>query len=185
MNRKALLMIIIAIIVFAVSASVYSINYINSKKVVAIGENNQNNHQNSNEDSNFLIDLINPQPKEVASPYDRIKEEQIHVYNDKVVIELNNAEWASFTNTNSMDPVLDEGANAIEVVPKSYNEIHAGDIVSYKSSYVEGTIIHRVKSVGYDPEGWYAIMQGDNNPTEDPEKVRFEQIRRIVVAIIY
>jgi len=186
MKRKALLIIAIAIIVFAVSASVYSINYVNNKnKIVVMEENNQNTQQNSNENSNFLIDLINPEPKEVASPYDRIKEEQIHVYEDRIIIDLDNAEWATFTDTNSMDPVIDEGANAIEIVPKSINEIHPGDIVSYESSYVDGTIIHRVKSVGYDPEGWYAIMQGDNNPTEDPEKVRFEQVRRIVVAIIY
>jgi hypothetical protein len=182
MDKKLWIMVVIAVfIVGIVSGSIISINLTNKKSSVVVQSNTNDDKNNKN----FLIDLINPQPKEVASPHDRIKEEQIHVYNDKIVIDLNNAEWASFTDTNSMDPVIDEGANAIEVVPKSYNEIHVGDIVSYKSSYVEGTIIHRVKSVGYDPDGWYAIMQGDNNPTEDPEKVRFEQVKRIVVAIIY
>ena len=186
MDKKMWVMILIVVFLIGiVSGSVYSANYINKKNKIVIMQDTDTQNKEETKDSNFLIDLINPQPKEVTSPYDRIKEEQIHVYNDKVVIDLNDAEWASFTDTNSMDPVLDEGTNAIEIVPKSYNEIHTGDIVSYKSSYVDGTIIHRVKSIGYDPEGWYAIMKGDNNPTEDPEKVRFEQVKRIVVAIIY
>jgi len=122
---------------------------------------------------------------EQSSPYDWIKEDQIKVYQDRVVINLNDAVWAKFTNTNSMDPVLDEHANAIEVIPTSYEEIHTGDIVSYSSSFSDSSIIHRVIETGFDDEGWFAIMKGDNNPIEDPEKVRFYQVRRVVVAIIY
>lgn len=120
---------------------------------------------------------------EKASPYDRIKEEQIHVYKDKVVIDVENAEWAAFTNTNSMDPVIDSEANAIEVVPKSEQDIHIGDIVSYDTE--AGTVIHRVVQTGYDTNGWYAVMQGDNNPLADPEKVRFGQVRRVLVMVVY
>jgi hypothetical protein len=123
--------------------------------------------------------------KERISPYDRISENQIHVYNDRIVIDLQNAEWASFTDTNSMDPVIDKGANAIQIVPHSPDDIHLGDIVSYKSSLVSGTIIHRVVKIGQDSEGWYAILKGDNLSQEDPEKVRFDQVQRVVVAIIY
>ncbi len=120
---------------------------------------------------------------EKASPYDRIKEEQIHVYKDKVVIDIAGAEWAAFTDTNSMDPVIDSEANAIEIIPKSELEIHAGDIVSYDAG--AGTVIHRVVRTGYDDKGWYAVMQGDNNPLADPEKVRFSQVRRVLVMVIY
>jgi hypothetical protein len=123
--------------------------------------------------------------KERISPHDRISEEQIHVYNDRVVIDIKNAEWASFTNTNSMDPVIDQGANAIQIVPRSTEEIHLGDIVSYKSNIVDATIIHRVVRIDSDEKGWFAIMKGDNLNREDPEKVRFEQVQRVVVAIIY
>jgi len=117
------------------------------------------------------------------SPADRIKENQILVYSDEIVIDLENAVWATFTDTNSMDPVLDKGANAIQVVPKSPSEIKVGDIVSYDSRI--GPVIHRVVHISYDEEGWFAIMKGDNNPDPDPDKVRFEQVRRVVVAIIY
>jgi len=123
--------------------------------------------------------------KERSSPKDRIKEDQIHVYDDSVVINVKNPEWSTFTDTNSMDPVLDKGANAIHIVPTSENEIEIGDIVAYESKYSTGTVIHRVIDIGYDEQGKYFILKGDNNPSEDPGKVRFSQIKRVLVAIIY
>ncbi len=120
---------------------------------------------------------------ELDSPSDWVSENQIKVTNNGVEIMINNAEWSSFTDTNSMDPVLDAGANAIEIPVKSESSIHPGDIISYKSDY--GIIIHRVIEVGYDDQGWYAITKGDNNAYPDPQKVRFNQVLRVVVAIIY
>ena len=123
--------------------------------------------------------------KELISPFDWIEQDQIHMYPDRVVIDLQNPQWAVFTDTNSMDPVFDAGAHAIEVVPKSPEQIHVGDIVSYKSEYADGTVIHRVVETGEDSEGWYCRLKGDNNPFEDPGKVRFSQVQRVLVAIIY
>ncbi|MBU1204380.1 MAG: hypothetical protein KKA61_02575 [Nanoarchaeota archaeon] len=122
---------------------------------------------------------------EKDSPGDWIKEDQIKVYNDRVIINLKDAEWASFTDTNSMDPIIDETANAIEIIPKSADDIHVGDIISYKSDYADGTIIHRIIKIGSDEEGWYCIVKGDNNQSPDPGKIRFNQIKRVLVAIIY
>jgi len=122
---------------------------------------------------------------EKNSPSNWISEDQIKVYNDRVIIELKDAEWASFTNTNSMDPIIDETANAIEIIPKSTDNIHVGDIISYKSNYADGTIIHRIIKIGSDEKGWYCIVKGDNNQSPDPGKIRFNQIKRILVAIIY
>jgi hypothetical protein len=129
--------------------------------------------------------IFSTMPEERASPYDWIKESQIHVYNDKIVIELGDAEWATFTDTNSMDPVFDAGTNAIEVVPTSTKDIHIGDIVSYESEYASGTIIHRVVEIDNDSDGWYCRLKGDNIDQTDPGKVRFNQIKRVVVALIY
>ena len=122
---------------------------------------------------------------EKNSPSDWVSESQIKVTRDRVVVELPDAVWATFTDTNSMDPVIDAGANALEIVPTSPGQIHAGDIVSYESKLVDGTIIHRVIETGEDSQGWYAIFKGDNLSQPDPEKVRWEQIKRVVVAIIY
>jgi signal peptidase I len=122
---------------------------------------------------------------EKISPSDWIKESQIKVYDNRIIIDLENAEWAKFTDTNSMDPVIDSNANAIEIVPKSYKEIQPGDIVSYEIENVEGIIIHRVVETGFDEKGWFAVTKGDNLENNDPFKIRFSNIKRVVVAIIY
>jgi hypothetical protein len=139
----------------------------------------------SEEGRTSLLPVFDSQPKELPGPHDRITEDMIHVYRHRIIIDLQDAEWASFTDTNSMDPVIDEGSNALEIVPKSAEEIHVGDIVSYESEYSTGTIIHRVVEIGEDGDGWYCRMKGDNLANMDPGKIRFDQIRRVVVGIIY
>ncbi len=120
-----------------------------------------------------------------AAPGDHVQESQIEVYQNKVVLDVKDAIWAKFTPTHSMDPVLSSTANAIEVVPKSEADVKVGDIVAYKSEYADGIIIHRVISEGTDQLGTYYIVKGDNNPSPDPGKVRFDQIKSVVVGIIY
>ena len=134
------------------------------------------------------IERANPisrDPIERPSPQDWISEEDILVTDQGVKIDLRGAEWARFTDTNSMDPLFDAGSNAIEIVPKTSAQIKVGDIASYYSNIARTTIIHRVVEVGNDKDGWYAYFKGDNLDRRDPEKVRFDQIRRVVVAIIY
>lgn len=121
---------------------------------------------------------------EQASPADRIQEDQIKVYADRVILNIEGALWSSFTNTNSMDPSLDIGANALQLIPQQPNDVEVGDIISYTNAQGE-RIIHRVVYKGSDREGVYFIVKGDNNDVSDPGKVRFEQIDRVVFAIIY
>jgi signal peptidase I len=120
----------------------------------------------------------------IQSPSDWVKEEDIRVYSDRVEIKCQNCQWANFANTKSMVPILDQGHNAIQIIPEKTSDIKIGDIVSYDAG-IYGTIIHRVIKIGYDEEGWYAIFKGDNNPEKDPFKVRWEQIKRKLIAIIY
>ncbi|HLC63130.1 MAG TPA: hypothetical protein VJJ21_02315 [Candidatus Nanoarchaeia archaeon] len=117
------------------------------------------------------------------TPPDRIKESQIHVYEDKIIIDIKNPKWARFANTNSMVPFLDEGTNAIQIQPGNPEDIQLGDIISYE--YGDSIIIHRVVEINEDSEGKYYIVKGDNNPQEDPIRVRFPQIKRILVGVIY
>ncbi|HLD19118.1 MAG TPA: signal peptidase I [Candidatus Nanoarchaeia archaeon] len=124
-----------------------------------------------------------PVPKE--SPSDRIQMDQILVLNDRVILNVKNAQWSQFTDTHSMEPVISADSNAIQVVPQSSSEIKVGDIVSYESKYADGIFIHRVIEIGEDNDGWYAIVKGDNNPAPDPGRIRFNQIKRVVVAIVY
>ncbi|MCX6707645.1 MAG: signal peptidase I, partial [Candidatus Woesearchaeota archaeon] len=120
-----------------------------------------------------------------VSPYDHVPEDNIKVYSDKVVIALSDPSWASFTDTNSMDPVLDTGANSIEIKPANPKDVHVGDIISFKTVYSSGIVIHRVSEIGEDETGTFYLTKGDNNPTADPGKRRFEDIVGIVVGVIY
>jgi hypothetical protein len=117
-----------------------------------------------------------------ASPGDHIKENQIHVYDGKVVIDAD-VEWSRFTDTKSMDPLFDSSANGLEMKPKSENDIRIGDIIVY--NYNDKRIIHRVIAKGQDNEGIYFTVKGDNNKDADGVKVRFKDITGILVGIIY
>lgn len=122
---------------------------------------------------------------EVQSPEDHITDNQIHVYSDKIVLDVENAIWSEFADTNSMDPLLDIGANGIEIIPKTPEQISVGDVISYESEKLNGIIIHRVISIEEDVNGTYFVVKGDNNPISDPEKVRFEMVKGILVGVIY
>ncbi len=121
----------------------------------------------------------------LPSPSDIVPQEKIKVYKDFILINISNAEWSILTDTHSMEPTLNKNANALEVIPSSEDQIHKGDIVAYKSRFLNSTIIHRVISTGTDEEGVYFVLKGDNTLQEDLERVRFEQIERVVIGIIY
>ena len=125
--------------------------------------------------------------KEQLSPQDWISEEDIKVYRDRVEIRLNNPVWARFADTNSMDPTLDFGSNGIEIPVEDQEILMPGDIVTYKSKYSEGTIIHRIVFKGVDEKGTYYILQGDNLEQPDPEKLYASEnrIENVLVGIIY
>ncbi len=118
------------------------------------------------------------------SPANHIQESQIQVYSDGIELDIPNATWSRFADTKSMEPVLDSQSNGLEIKPNSESDIHVGDIVSYQSTDGD-IIIHRVIQIGTDDNGTYFIFKGDNNPIQDPDKVRFSQIKGILVGIIY
>jgi signal peptidase I len=125
-------------------------------------------------------------PQDKPSPSDAITESQISVLRDRVEIDVPNVVPAVFTNTKSMDPVIDQGMTALELPVTSPDQVNVGDIVSYETPLAPGSvIIHRVVEKGTDADGVYFIFKGDNNPTTDPDKVRFDQLRRKVIGILY
>lgn len=142
-----------------------------------------NNQNDLDLEKPYSFDLFNA--KELKSPSNHIDKDQIHVYDDKIVLDIPNAVWAEFTDTNSMDPVIDTEANSIEIIPESTEDIDVGDIIVYKPAEYNGLIVHRVIDINEDEQGWYATVKGDNLTRADPDKVRFEQIEGILVGIIY
>lgn len=175
--------VILALFVFLLgwfSSSIYFDSY-NTKIYGSIEKINTKNLMEPQE----LEKLESKSIKDKPSPNNWINKDRIFVYGDEVVIKVKNPQWAIFTDTKSMDPVIDSTSKAIEIQPKSEEEIKVGDIVAYKSDYKWGIVTHRVIDIGYDANGWYARLKGDNNDYMDPEKVRFEQIKGVVVAVIY
>lgn len=122
---------------------------------------------------------------EVFSPSNYIMKDQINVYQDRVLINAENIKWATFADTKSMLPVINKDSYALQIEPKCPEQIEVGDIISYKSDYSTGIIIHRVVHKDTDSQGDYFVLKGDNNPTNDPGRIRCGQIDRKVVAIIY
>ncbi len=136
----------------------------------------------------YSFNLKNPSiftSNELISPANRIDKDQVHFYNDRIVIDINQATWATYANTNSMDPVLDQGAIGIEIIPLSEAEIQIGDIITYQPDWTDGLTVHRVITTGEDEEGWYCYTKGDNTSFVDPGKIRFDQIRYITIGVLY
>lgn len=119
--------------------------------------------------------------EERFSPYNRIEEKHLQLFSDKLIINFPKIELAYYTNTNSMDPLIDEHATGLEIIPESEEEIHIGDVVAYQSS--NDLIVHRVVAIGEDELGWYAMLKGDNS--KSLEKVRFEQIKYVLIGVLY
>ncbi len=119
------------------------------------------------------------------SPSDFVSDDQIRVYGDKVILDVDNAVWVKYKNTGSMKPVIDSGANGLEIVPSSESELKVGDIVSYQAAWNDNLVVHRIVEVGSDAFGSYYILKGDNNMEQDSGKIRFSQIKYKTIAIIY
>ncbi len=119
--------------------------------------------------------------EEKPSSYDRITEEQLQLLPDKLIISLPELKLAYYTDTNSMNPLIDEQATGIEITPRSEGDIHVGDVVAYESG--NDLIPHRVISISEDAQGWYALVKGDNS--DKLEKIRFEQVKYILIGVLY
>lgn len=123
--------------------------------------------------------------RQTPTPADRITEGQVRMSDEIVIIKVANATIGKLEATNSMSPVLDSNSSTIMVRPQKAEDLKEGDIIAYESEDATGLVVHRVAKTGRDEEGWFAVTKGDNSRKEDPEKVRFGQVRYVVVGILY
>lgn len=123
--------------------------------------------------------------EELLGPKDRIKETQIRITDKKVVLDIPNVYWGYMLDSNSMDPLLDEGTTILTIKPKLEEDILIGDIIVFNVNFTEHNIVHRVINITKDENGIFFITKGDNNPSEDPLKVRLKNIIAVVVGILY
>jgi len=119
---------------------------------------------------------------EAEQPFNHIDEGEISADSEQVVIKVENAILTKYENTNSMNPVLGFTANGVEIKPESEDQIYVGDIITFKQD--DKFIIHRVIEKSIDEKGVYFITKGDNTLFND-EKIRFEDIESVLIAIIY
>lgn len=133
----------------------------------------------------FAVASANGISDSSLTPADRVAEEEIRASSDAVLIRLPNATIGAINETNSMGGLLGNGSSAIMIKPKSAEDLHQGDIVAYHSDEAAGLVAHRIARIGEDEQGWFAITKGDSSKTKDPGKVRFEQVRYIVVGVLY
>ncbi len=120
--------------------------------------------------------------KKVDSPSDFVNERDIEAYSDKVVINIENPILTRYDDSGSMLPLINENATGIGVKPRSENDIHIGDIITFERNGI--SIVHRIIEKNRDGQGIYFITKGDNNDADDG-KIRFEEIDYVLVGIIY
>lgn len=95
---------------------------------------------------------------------------------------------AEVADTNSMDPLFDIGHNAIlapftEHFPYRKEDLSIGDIVVYQV----GTrmIVHRITEITTDEYGRLYTIQGDNTAHRDPYLIRNQQLKYLMIGVIY
>jgi len=123
--------------------------------------------------------------EEQISPSNTIDRSQILISDTQIQINIENAILVSYNNTNSMDPILDTEANGIEIPVTDETELNIGDIVSYKADWNETLISHRIIDIQEDEQGIFYTIKGDNNSSEDPGKVRRDQIEYKLIGVLY
>jgi hypothetical protein len=119
---------------------------------------------------------------QLNTPFDRISNENILVFNDEIIIKIKDATLSGYEPTGSMKPVLGIGASGIRIVPESETQINVGDIVSFREN--NELIVHRVVEKGFDKRGVYFITKGDNSDFVD-EEIRFNDIEYLTVGVIW
>ncbi len=95
----------------------------------------------------------------------------------------------SVPDTNSMEPLLDEGVLCVNEPVDDVGDLIVGDVITYERppALGGGHIIHTVVNISTDGQGWYCETQAGNPKVtvKDPDKVRAGWVRYILRVIIW
>jgi len=119
---------------------------------------------------------------ELVAPNNFVKEGNIKVVEEGVIINVEDVVLSRYVDSNSMLPVLGKYSTGIGIKPESEGYIGVGDIISFWQD--NNIIVHRVVEKGIDKYGVYFITKGDNNDLKD-ERIRFSDIDSVLVGVIY
>jgi signal peptidase I len=93
--------------------------------------------------------------------------------------------WFSEVTSGSMKPTFDAG-DEVMWVEASIHEIGVDDIIVVTLRPVLGgeprIVVHRV--ISYEP-GWGAVTQGDNEPTDDGNRVTDAELHGLVIGTLF
>ena len=116
------------------------------------------------------------------TPSDYIKENQIEIMDDKIIIYVENPSLSKYADTGSMIPLLNEYSNGIRIIPDSEEDIFVGDIVTFEKD--NRLIVHRVIEKGSDEDGTFFVTKGDNVSISDG-KIRFSDIKYKTIGVLW
>ncbi|MCR4284753.1 MAG: S26 family signal peptidase [archaeon] len=119
---------------------------------------------------------------ETASPSDWIKEDDITLFDEMIILRVKGATISNYASTGSMRPTIDEGANGIRIIPEKVEDINVGDIVSFELD--KKMVVHRIVARGEDDDGTYFVTQGDNATFSDG-KIRFDDIKYVTIGVLW
>jgi len=124
---------------------------------------------------------------DVPSSRDFIPYANISYDSEKEIIQIKdippNIWLAGVDDTNSMDPVVDAGHTCILTNNFEHKDLTVGDVVVYQ--YYTKKIMHRIVKITKDSEGRIFTLRGDNTGRHDPFILRDQNIKWLLLGIIY
>jgi len=115
---------------------------------------------------------------------DRIDESQIQVFRDQVIIS-GEYSWASYSNTDSMLPLIDGHSNGLYVKIDSSTDLRIGDVISFRPEGYSDLFVHRIVNIGVDEKGIWYQTKGDNAKFNDPFLVRRGDMVALLVGVLW
>ena len=110
-----------------------------------------------------------------------LTEDDIQLKDNQLIININNSQILTYSDTRSMQPYVNQNSMSIILKPE-YGSLKVGDVIIFQKN---GKLItHRIVGLGTDNSGVFYLTQGDNNEVSDG-KIRFEDIKGVVVGVLY
>ena len=82
-----------------------------------------------------------------------------------IINQIINPSLIKTVTGNSMAPLIMNGERVLLVEPIDENDLNINDIILYEYNSLK--ILHRIKFIAEDMNGWYVITKGDNE-TSNP-----------------
>jgi len=120
---------------------------------------------------------------ERISPNDWVKPDQISYEDGFLVVALPEVRISGVADTGSMDGTLDYGHTVILIKDFDKDKLSAGDIVGFQV-YTD-IVLHRIVETGKDGYGLWYHTRGDNCISNDPYRLRKENIIYLCVGVFY